>query len=36
MQDIVREVNRTVRGWGEYFKHSIGTIFPPLRTPHRA
>ena len=30
MQDIVREVNRTVRGWGEYFKHSIGNIFPPL------
>ena len=30
MPDIVREVNRTVRGWGEYFKHSIDNIFPPL------
>jgi RNA-directed DNA polymerase len=30
MPEIVEEVNRTVRGWMQYFKHSIANIFPPL------
>jgi RNA-directed DNA polymerase len=30
MRDIVREVNRTVRGWAGYFKHSIGNILSDL------
>jgi len=30
MGPIVVEVNRTLRGWMEYFKHSIGNIFPDL------
>ena len=25
-----RDLNRTMRGWMGYFKHSIGNIFPPL------
>ena len=43
MQEIVKEVNQTVRGWMGYFKHSVANIFPPLdqwlrgrlRTIHR-
>jgi len=27
---IVADVNRTVRGWYEYFKHSYRTTFPDL------
>jgi RNA-directed DNA polymerase len=27
---IIEDVNRTVRGWFEYFKHSHRTTFPPL------
>jgi len=27
---IVAEVNRTLRGWFEYFKHSYRTVFPEL------
>jgi len=27
---IVADVNRTLRGWFEYFKHSYRTTFPPL------
>lgn len=30
MRDIVKDVNRSTRGWMEYFKHSISNIFPPL------
>ena len=30
MEEIVEDVNRTVRGWRAYFKHSIGNVFPPL------
>jgi RNA-directed DNA polymerase len=30
MQNIIAEINRTLRGWLEYFKHSIGNIFPTL------
>lgn len=30
MRMIVEDVNRTVRGWMGYFKHSIANIFPPL------
>jgi RNA-directed DNA polymerase len=27
---IIADLNRTLRGWFEYFKHSTGTTFPPL------
>jgi len=27
MEDITREVNRTLRGWFEYFKHSVKNVF---------
>ena len=27
MKDIVEEVNRTLRGWFEYFKHSVKNVF---------
>jgi len=30
MPEIVEDVNRTLRGWMGYFKHSIANIFPPL------
>jgi len=30
MQQIVEETNRSIRGWMEYFKHSIANIFPKL------
>jgi RNA-directed DNA polymerase len=30
MKQIVEESNRTLRGWMNYFKHSIGNIFPDL------
>ncbi len=30
MQTIVANVNRTLRGWYEYFKHSWRTTFPEL------
>lgn len=30
MQDIVREINRSTRGWFEYFKHSQNTVFRPM------
>jgi RNA-directed DNA polymerase len=30
MKTIVDEINRSIRGWIEYFKHSIKTRFPPL------
>ena len=30
METIISEVNRTVRGWFEYFKHSHRTTFGPL------
>jgi RNA-directed DNA polymerase len=30
MRQIVEETNRTLRGWMEYFKHSIGNLFPSL------
>lgn len=30
MPEIVKDVNRTLRGWMGYFKHSIANIFPPL------
>ena len=30
MHDIVSEINRTLQGWGAYFKHSIANIFPEL------
>jgi len=30
MPQIITEVNRTLRGWMAYFKHSIGNIFPPV------
>jgi len=30
MPEIVGDVNRTLRGWMGYFKHSIANIFPPL------
>jgi RNA-directed DNA polymerase len=30
MRDICAEVNRTTRGWFEYFKHSHWTTFKPL------
>jgi RNA-directed DNA polymerase len=30
MKDIVREINYSVRGWFEYFKHSQNTVFKPL------
>ena len=30
MPDIVSEINRTLQGWGGYFKHSIANIFPEL------
>lgn len=29
MKEIIQEVNRTVRGWFEYFKHSVGNVFDP-------
>ena len=28
MREIVEDVNRTLRGWMSYFKHSISNIFP--------
>ncbi|RPJ27339.1 MAG: group II intron reverse transcriptase/maturase [Planctomycetaceae bacterium] len=30
MADIVAEVNRTLRGWSGYFRHSIRNLFPEL------
>ena len=30
LQVIITDVNRTLRGWFEYFKHSHKTTFPPL------
>jgi RNA-directed DNA polymerase len=30
METIVKEANRSIRGWMEYFKHSIRETFPPL------
>ncbi len=30
MKQIIEESNRTLRGWINYFKHSIKTIFPDL------
>jgi RNA-directed DNA polymerase len=30
MNIIIEDVNRTLRGWMGYFKHSIDNIFPPL------
>jgi RNA-directed DNA polymerase len=30
LEDIVNDVNRTARGWFEYFKHSHRTTFPRL------
>lgn len=30
LRDIVQEINRCVRGWFEYFKHSQNTVFKPL------
>jgi len=30
MAQIVEEVNRTLRGWMAYFKHSIANVFPEL------
>jgi len=30
MPEIVEDINRTLRGWMGYFKHSIANIFPPL------
>lgn len=30
MQTIVTDVNRTIRGWMGYFKHSIANIFPSM------
>jgi RNA-directed DNA polymerase len=30
LQDIIQEINRSVRGWFEYFKHSQNTVFKPL------
>jgi RNA-directed DNA polymerase len=28
MKMIIEDVNRTLRGWFEYFQHSIANIFP--------
>lgn len=30
LREIVEDVNRTLRGWMQYFKHSVANIFPPL------
>jgi len=30
LRDIIREINRTTRGWFEYFKHSQNTVFRPM------
>ena len=30
MEDITSDINRTLRGWFEYFKHSLRNTFPPL------
>ena len=30
MREIVQDINRTVRGWMAYFKHSVVNIFAPL------
>lgn len=30
LQDIIREINRSTRGWFEYFKHSQNTVFKPM------
>jgi len=30
MSDIITDINRTLRGWFEYFKHSHWTTFKPL------
>jgi RNA-directed DNA polymerase len=30
MKEIIEDNNRTLRGWINYFKHSIGNIFPDL------
>jgi RNA-directed DNA polymerase len=30
MKQIVEETNRTLRGWINYFKHSVKTVFPKL------
>jgi RNA-directed DNA polymerase len=30
LRDIIREINRSTRGWFEYFKHSQNTVFRPM------
>jgi RNA-directed DNA polymerase len=30
MQQIIEDVNRTLRGWGNYFKHSVANILEDL------
>ena len=30
LKEIIQEINRSVRGWFEYFKHSQNTVFKPL------
>jgi RNA-directed DNA polymerase len=30
IHEIIQETNRTLRGWINYFQHSIANIFPPL------
>jgi len=30
MSEIIADINRSARGWMEYFKHSIGNLFPKL------
>ena len=30
MRTIIKDTNKNIRGWMEYFKHSIGNIFPGL------
>lgn len=30
LSSVIVDVNRTLRGWFEYFKHSQGATFPPL------
>jgi RNA-directed DNA polymerase len=30
LKTIIEEINPSIAGWYEYFRHSIGNIFPPL------
>ena len=30
LEEIIDDINRTLRGWIKYFQHSIGNTFPPL------